>query len=416
MSKVEKPEENLNKQEGRRRAIEINLLDVITEDSKGLWEKMSDKGKKLATNFLESIYKMPGINRVAAKMAIAFNQKWVDFYEKKAAKYKDRVEARNQQINAIEEAKKQIDETITYLKQENMPGITSLQLQLKKLDKEKEKILDKKEKLELKFQKNEKERNLFVEKRNNIAERLIGYYDEKLRPLEDCINQIHSEKAELDKLINQTEARHNERLLFLEEQRRRKMAIEQQLRKVGYSDRKIRNVVKYLEKYLKNGYAQIEKEKEQLKKKSFEIEEKLVKVEMKADPYKKKREEFIRVKERKQIEFTKEGKKEEKVEKSIDSEKTEENADVEKGFKLAVKEIIKQWNEYLEENHLNKFLIEPDNFCKKVKVKETTLVDVKDDIMKFKADLENYYQEIGQDFKNFSQEIDHFVELISKEK
>jgi hypothetical protein len=89
---------------------EVEKKEVIFYDNKSIFEKMSDKAKKIASAVYEGVYQMPVANRIVGKMEIAYNQKIIDIYDKKMAKRKNKLDAIDYCLNIFETAEKELPE------------------------------------------------------------------------------------------------------------------------------------------------------------------------------------------------------------------------------------------------------------------------------------------------------------------
>ena len=150
---------------------EVEEKKVISYDSKSIFEKMSDKAKKIASAVYEGVYQMPVANRIVGKMEIAYNQKIIDIYDKKMAKRKNKLDAIDYCLNIFETAEKELPEFKKELEKEGVPGTASLEIQLKKIAQQKEEFLNKRDKIQTKFEAKENKRDLFIEKRDAVAKK-----------------------------------------------------------------------------------------------------------------------------------------------------------------------------------------------------------------------------------------------------
>ncbi|MFA7208873.1 MAG: hypothetical protein WC120_01175 [Parcubacteria group bacterium] len=262
--------------------------------SNGLPEK-----KGFATRLYEGLYKIPGLNRIVGKMEIAYNQFRADKHEKKAAEFKGELDANDLEIRALDLAKAQIESNIEKFKQKNIPGVETFQLESKKIDRQKMDILNKKDKKQSKFESRDNKVKLYVNKRDAIADRLIGRYDEKLHPMEQELEGLQTCKDRADLAFAVMDANQDELSIKMQELEQQKTQLEETYRSLGYSDKKIKRngVVKMLEKQLAQDRKKIRAEKEARAKRKDEIGKKIAKVDAKANPYRDRREKFVRVKE-----------------------------------------------------------------------------------------------------------------------
>ncbi len=361
---------------------EVEEKKVISYDSKSIFEKMSDKAKKIASAVYEGVYQMPVANRIVGKMEIAYNQKIIDIYDKKMAKRKNKLDAIDYCLNIFETAEKELPEFKKELEKEGVPGTASLEIQLKKIAQQKEEFLNKRDKIQTKFEAKENKRDLFIEKRDAVAKKLIDYYEEKLKPYEQKIESFNKEKARWEQLLQETELRHQNIEQRLKELEDKKTHLEELYKKMGWSERKIKHVesTKEIEKYVTGKRKQLHLERESIEKEILKNQKKISKLETKVNPYLDKKQAFVRVTERQKIDYKvkkrERGTKEEETreeeireeeirEEGIEEEEveTEEKLGMEeekekvfeKEPEFALKEVINKWNNYLKEEHSDAF-------------------------------------------------------------
>jgi len=102
------------------------------------------------------------------------------------------------------------------LKQQNIPAATALELKIKDIEKQINKLADKRDRIQTKFEEKESRRNLRINKRDQIANRLIEYYENKLEPFERKLEDLRKEQDHTDLLMMATEVKHKNREATLE--------------------------------------------------------------------------------------------------------------------------------------------------------------------------------------------------------
>ncbi len=60
---------------------ESYINSFLSNENKSFFEKMSDKGIKIAGRVYKGLYDIPIINRVVGKLEIAYNQFWIDRHQ-----------------------------------------------------------------------------------------------------------------------------------------------------------------------------------------------------------------------------------------------------------------------------------------------------------------------------------------------
>jgi chromosome segregation ATPase len=306
MSEQESQQKKSNPEEVKNQEITVeqtevseNTASVLSPENKSFFRRMSEGGVKIANQVYEGLYKIPGVNRVIGKIEIAYNQFWIDRHQEKITNLKEKIDSLDLRINALDQSKKEIESVIENLKQQNVPGVESLQIKLQDIDRQKAALLNEKDKVQSKFEAMDNKLKLYTNERDRVADKLIGRYEEKLNPLEAELERLQTFRDQVDSMVASTEERHKELLAHLAEIEKKKTQIEDALRRTGMSEKKIRKfeAIKKLEEYLLEVQEKMRLEKENLAWRKVEINRRIAEVDAKANPYRDKREEFVRVKE-----------------------------------------------------------------------------------------------------------------------
>jgi hypothetical protein len=436
----------LNKEKNKvNKAGEINtnenIISVLGSRAKSFWGRMSEKGAKIANQVYEGLYKIPVVNRIVGKMEIAYNQFWIDRHQEKAAKFKEKMDSLDLHINTLDQSKKEIKSVIESLKQQNIPGIESLQIKLQDIDRQKEGLLNERDRAQSKFEARDNKLKLYTNERDRVADKLIRRYEEKLKPMEAELERLQTSRNKIDLLVVVTEVRHKESLARLDDIEKKKTRIEEALRKTGMSEKEIRNFesIKVLEGVLADGREKLRIEKENLARHKAKINEEIAKVDAKANSYRDKREEFVHIKERRPIKidvaarqrggvFTGEEKttahprgeaaretgpvstdteKEDKTE-----EKTAESKDRSKD-RLQVIDYINGWNTFLKETYKKDAqLINAKDFLRETGLRKNKSLDFDD----FKRVLKAYLIYRKLPTEQFDKSIDLFYKEFYQSK
>jgi len=388
----------------------------LNSENQSFWGRMSEGGKKIASQAYEGLYKIPGVNRVVGKLEIAYNQFWVDRHEEKGVEFKNKMDGLGLKSEVFEQSKKEIESVIENLKQQNIPGVESLELKVKVIDQQKINLLNEKDKVQSKFEARENKTKLYTNERDRVADKLIGRYEEKLKPMEKELENLQTCKDQADLVIAVTEVKHKEQIAKLDGIEKRKTQVEEALRRTGMSEKEIRKfeAVKTLEGFLSQGRENIRTEKENLSRRKAEINAKIAKVDAKANPYRDKREEFARVKEGRPLKInvpTRERGQEFKGTEETTSHTRAENSGYESSRtyeressveaeeetveedkeRLKTLDYISGWNSYLQEKYGKKLpgeLIDPKDFLRSTRLSAEHKLDFKD----FKNILTKYYK------------------------
>ncbi len=420
---VENPEEVKNQEkEGERVEIRFpNLTSVLNLENKSFFERMSSKAREIANRLYEGVYKIPVVNRIVGKLEIAYNQFWIDRHQEKAVQLREKIDGVDLQLAALEQSKKEIESAVDDLKKQNIFGAAeSLQIKLQDIDRERMALLNKKDKFLTKFEARENKLKLYTNERDRIADKLIARYEEKLKPMEAELERLQTFNDQLDLLIAVTEAKHNQQLTKLNDIEKKKIQIEETLRKTGMSEKKIRKfeAIKQLEKIVADGREKIRIEKEILARRKAEINKKIARVDAKANSYRDKREEFVRIKKGRPVKFEVAARQREEVfvgEEEIKVHRRVEAVD-EKRLKIAI--FLAEWNTLVKERYKNAGKnIDVKDFLKETGLSETDELDFED----FKNILSRYYkfkklpmEQYNQSIEQYNQNMDEFFKKENK--
>jgi len=388
-----------------------SISPFIEPENKGFFNKMSTGGKKIMSMAYEGIYKIPVVNRAVAKMEIAYNQFWIDKKEEKSVELKGKMDGLDIQSKTFGESKQEIISVMEDLKKEGNPGAASLQLKIKEIEREEAKIANKKNTIQSKIELRENKIKIFTNKRDQVADKLIGKYEKKLSPLEGKLENLQVYKDKLDLFVVSTEAKHEEQTAKLNIIKERKQILEQKFMSLGQSDRQIRRdkTIKFLEEQIETGHQKIEVEKKIMNAKNEEMNKKIAKADAKAMPYRDMKDEFIRVKDRRPIKI--DLKEREKIVENKTTESTTSHTRTEAREETkaeqttahtrepssataafenmpAVSQHILSINEYLKRNNASELQINQHEFLRATKLTEGLHVTQK----KFKEIIAIYYK------------------------
>jgi len=378
----------------------FRIDEILTKAGRGLFEKISDTGKNLAHDLYEGAYKSPGINRLVGKIEIAYNQFRGDKYEKKAAKFKNKLDGVDVKINAFQQAKENLLGVIKDLKEQNIPAATALELKIKDIEKQLNKLANKRDKIQTKFEEKESRRNLRINKRDQIANRLIEYYENKLEPFEKKLEELRKEQDHIDLLMMATEVKHKNREANLSKLQNKLDVTIENYKRIGMSERKIKKdpVVKAINEQIFNARKEMQLENQKLRLAKDKLDAKIAKVDAKANPYRDRREEFVRVTKLRPIEFNvpgrekgkpHEGKEEIKTHerKETEVEKTEVRPEAEEETEVTIEEekeklplaaYLATINDYLLKKHDKTYVINTKDFYSQTRLTRYDKMEVAD--------------------------------------
>ncbi len=276
----------------------VDTEKILSDANKGRWEKMTDGAKELAGKAYEGVYKTPGVSRVVGKMEIVYSQFWVDRHEEKAVKWKRNMDQSDIQMKSLDSSKRQIEAIVNKLKIAGTPGFDDLSLKLKEIDRKGEKLADKKDKFQNKFEKRENKAILHINERNRIADKLIERYEGKLKPIDDSLEVLGSKRDKINSLLDGTNERQEDMMRELNRIDREKKETEKELREAGMSEKDIRKfgIGKEVEQVMAKMRAEIKKEKDDLEKRKAKLDEEIAKKDAKANKFRHKSKEFADIK------------------------------------------------------------------------------------------------------------------------
>lgn len=278
---------------------EKSPADLLSAENRGLWDRMSAGGKKLAGQIYEKLYQIPGVNRIVGKLEIAYNQFGMNSSEASVAGLRNEIAGSEAKLKAFHASRQEIAAVVEDFKARNVPGVELLVTKIGEIDRQKDSILAHREQLISQADEEGKKFKSFNENRDRVADKLIGHFNEKLDVAGKEIEKLESSRDEVDLLITVAEVQHADQLAKLGDIEQKKGRVEQALRLAGMSETEIRQFegVKVLEGFLKQGRDNIESEKKNLAMRQANIEAGIIRAKADADSYKGRRDEFARIKE-----------------------------------------------------------------------------------------------------------------------
>lgn len=269
------------------------------------FEKMSDRGRAIASALYKGINAVPLVNRMVAKVGIAYNQRFIDKKERRSVKLKDKMDGLDLNIRTFEQSKSRMIGIMENLRGTGNPGAAAIALEIKKLEKQEIAMANKRDKLQSKVEKKENKIKIFVGKRDKIADRMIANYERKLSPIEGKLGLMHDQRDQMDLFILGRETELEQDQAYFNDLNTQKEEIMRSLMSTGQSAEKAGRsaAIRSLEKQIEKGSKRIEKAKNELNAKREEVNVKIAKVDAKAQPFRDRRDKFIRVKEGRPIDL-----------------------------------------------------------------------------------------------------------------
>ena len=415
-------------------SAERNLMASLSLENQKFLNKMSEGGRNLLIQASESIGLdgMSTFKTIAGKMGVAYNQFWLDRHAKKAAGFKREMDMYDLQTGALDKARGKMMSIVEKFTKQGVPGAEAIALKLNDIDRQKAGLLNKKDRVQSKFEGRDNKVKLYANERDRIADKLIGRYNEKLEPMEAELGKLETCRDEMDLSIAVTEAKHNDELLELSRSEKENKELEEALRTSGASEREIRKFIEPLADQIAQGRAAIRAEKDRLAKQKAAIDKKVAKADARANPYRDKREEFVRVKAGRPVkmeagartrgkEFT--GREEVAAHPRGEAPTLEEAPaaggaaqetaagtaeTTEEATRFETSSLLSGWNTYLKETYGKNVpaneLVDSKDFLKTTKLPGTAKLNPKD----FKNILGKYYKLRKMPLNKFSKSIDKF--------
>lgn len=405
--------------------------EFFNSDNQGFFDRMSERAQNFAHQAYEGIYNIPIVNRVVGKLEIAYNNFWSDRHEEKAIGLKEKMDGLSVKIGTFDDSKSRIEAAIADLTSQGVPGVESLQVKLKDLDRQKNETLNERDRVQSKFEARDNKIKLYTNERDRVADKLIGHYSEKLKPMEKEFGTLYTCRDQADLSLAVLEAKQQEQIEKLDNFEKRKQQIEEALRATGMTEKQIAKfeAVKALGSYIDDGHKSIQSAKEQMTARVEQINKRIAKVDAKANPYRDKREEFARIKEGRPIKIhvetrqrgeefrgseeteghtrseapeTKERETESKTEITAEKKDKEKN-------RATVEDFIAAWNSR-DAKEDTRQILDPKDFYRVTTLSAKFKLEAKD----FKSILGKYYKLRKIPVKEFERRINGFLKKFSE--
>ncbi len=265
---------------------------------------MSGGARSLIRRAFESIYRVPFINRMTAKLGIAYNEIWMQRHEKKAAQKRDKVSNLDNQIDAIQQSIQEMSNERERAQQENAAGTAPLISNIRKGEKRLRKLRKKRDKAQSKFEKRDNKMSTYANRRDGIADKLIHRYDEKLRPFEDRMERQRQAvyRLEMDQAV--MAERHDREMQRLDRIKQLRDQRWDNLRQAGVSERQANKSVEWQDDRMRSIRDSIEAERRQLEDRKARIDKQMARIDKKANRRRDIQDTYKRVKERRPLRTT----------------------------------------------------------------------------------------------------------------
>lgn len=391
--KVPTPEELKKSIEKEPKKTEESL----SSENQAAYAAMPAEAQSIFSKMYEGLYKIPVVNKIVGKIEIAYNQSFMEEHEGKAAALKDKMKGFDARMRALEETKKETEAAAEEMERDGLPGAAQMKVRAKQFEKEAADLMTKRDKVQTKFESAENKMKLRANKRDAIADRLIGFYEARLEPMERKLEELRTEEDEVDLLVEVAGVKHAQQGEKIEELKKKVESQVKALRASGMTEYKAEHYpsVTMLEEHSANIKKMIEEDSRQLQKRKAVISEKVADAEEKANPYRDNREEFVKVKAgrpsvfgvatrtkempyREQEAITPRTRHEAKVkkpeEKAAAPEIKKESAEGGKE-KIDISEMVERWNTHYQEKFGNEaandgIIVDLNEFLKATRLKK----------------------------------------------
>jgi hypothetical protein len=273
-------------------------LSAFGERAKTIFGTMSEGGKAIASQMYDGIYALPGVQRIAGKMEIAGNQFFMDRHENKAISLRGRAEALGPQIEATDLAAKEITAAIETLRSMGAPGLAGLERKVHELDQKKLDLTLSRETFNQSAAARTSRMEQFRGKRDLIADRLIGIYEEKMSPLENRIDSLDNNLELAETQAEFTRTKFEEALGKLATIEEHRNATAKLLGTAGLNEKEVskHEAVRLLDSHITAEREKIRVADEEIKRKLLGLNSSIAGSVAKVNGYRTKQQEFANLK------------------------------------------------------------------------------------------------------------------------
>src|SRR3990167_2899126 len=254
-------------------------------------------------NLYRRLQEMPATRRIVGKLEIAYHQHFLDRDQEQSVGLKTRLDIVDARLEGLEEARREIEADIADIRVNGDPCAEALQMSLQKLDKTRAKIMAERDKAQTAFEAVDNKAKLRATKRDAVADRLITTYDQELLPLETELEALQTARDQMELIVAITEVKHEELTARAERLQERRDHIAELLRRSGASEKDIRQATASFDERVLGIAEEISRDRESIATRKLAIDERVARVDAAANPYRDKREEFVRVKNSRPIDI-----------------------------------------------------------------------------------------------------------------
>jgi hypothetical protein len=382
-------------------------LSSFGERAQAFLGTMSERGKAVAEKMYEGVYKLPGVQRLAGKMEISYNQFFVDRHENKALNLREQADILGPKIDAVGLAAQETNAAIETLRGMGAPGLAGLERKALELDQQKLDLMLSRDSLTQRAEARMGRMEHFKGKRDLIADRLIDTYSEKMAPLENRLQSLGANLELAETQAEITRAEHEEQLRTLTGLEGRRNTIAQLLGSAGLNERDVarHEVIKLIDTQIAAGREKVRVEDENIERSLNNLHTSIANSKAKVGGYRTKQQEFQNLKRRTLTPEQLRGGsqyEEKTVEDPTSENDIEENFDSFEDEEDTVEETVSKLSAYLEDS--------PNTLLTKEKKQERlkALLEADPNLLAFFQDM--------FDEKSTDQERERLVETFNKKQ
>ncbi|OYV83406.1 MAG: hypothetical protein B7X04_04390 [Parcubacteria group bacterium 21-54-25] len=266
--------------------VNKNIYERLSASGRKVWETMSDEARYLFQRAQETVVGAPG--EILGRFQLAYHQLWAGRHETQATRLKAKMDGLDLAIRDLGNSARSLESNVAHIRAQNLPGAERSELAVKTLELSQRKLLNKKDKLQSKFEARENRRNLFINKRDALANKFIHTYNARLEPMESELENfsLQRDRLELLEAVKETQWREQSEILD----------------NIAHTAQENPSL-KELWEIVAEGRAKINKERTCFNKRRTEIGGGIAKIDRRANLYRDKRDQFERIKQGRPVEM-----------------------------------------------------------------------------------------------------------------
>ena len=342
--------------EAASRSERINSLgSVLSSKGREFFKNMPENAKNIASQMYDGIYSIPGVNRAAARAETTWNQFWINRKQDRVIELNDKVREISRDEAILNESEAALAEALEDVRSAGFGSTAKIEKGLRQIASRKIELGEKKTKYEEKVRRKQESMTSFVEKRNEITDRMVSKYEERMRPLETKMENLSGLQDAIEFQITVMKVDHEEKMLEIAALSDRRTKVYEALRSAGQLDTNGNHpALRPFDDVINAAKIKIAKAEAKANAKKQPIESKINKTKAKAEIYSARKREFTAIKERKLYvsETTSPTRSQENVgleETRLESGFAEEE-NLAESSRLSIGTFLDKWNEYLTDS------------------------------------------------------------------